>query len=127
MRGLVHNEHRIVVIFRRDNRDLQVGLVLTTSVEHVLALVVGLPDERLDPMRVADVAPGNMHADGFAGVREGLMYSTSYAADMLDRQRYWVNLAYQYLTGEIELEESYSYTGAAELVSVQNIGDYEGV
>ncbi len=66
-------------------------------------------------------------ADGFAGVREGLMYSTSYAADMLDRQRYWVNLAHQYLTGEIELEESYSYTGAAELVSVQNIGDYEGV
>lgn len=63
-------------------------------------------------------------ADGFTGVREGVMYSTSLITDMADRQMYWVGLAYDYLANGVELEESYSWSTPASCVTIKNIDDY---
>lgn len=68
MRCFVDLEHVVVAVLRRDDRDLQVRLKATARVEHVFACIVCLPDKRLDPMRFADVAAGDVHADSLACV-----------------------------------------------------------
>ncbi len=65
--------------------------------------------------------------DGLIGVRDGIMYSTSIVDDLQERQDHWIELVYKYLTGEIELEEKYSWESPASLVSVKNIDDYVGL
>ena len=51
-----------VCVFRRDDRNLQEGVVLSAGVDDMAAMVVGVPEQRLKPV-FADIAAGDLDAD----------------------------------------------------------------
>ena len=65
-------------------------------------------------------------ADGFTGIREGVMYSTSLSTDMAERQYHWVDIIYDYLANGVELEESYSWSTPATSITSDNVDDFPG-
>lgn len=77
MYALVDLENERRVVFWRSDGNLEEGVVRPSRINHMFALIVGFPFQRLDPVRVTDIATGNLHAEGFAFVlhtREGAYF-----------------------------------------------------
>lgn len=77
MYALVDLENEGCVVFWRNDGNLEEGVARSSCVDHVFASIVGFPLQRLDPVRVTNVAAGNLHAEGLAFVpytREGAYF-----------------------------------------------------